>query len=570
MSSLMALLKTHLRAPVFEGDENKTRRGQLLNAVLAASFVLCALNLILTLLFTTEHRDQWWGNLVILAIIVMARAALRRGHVNAASAVLISVIWIGITIGTYNHGGLLNPDFSAYVLTILMGGLLLGGRGALLFAVLSMAMGLISLGRLDATFQTDGREEVVSYAIIFIMAVFLLDMADRSIREALARARRHEGALRESELRARHILVSLPAAVLVRSQENDTILFINPAGARLLGAAAPEEISGKTFQEFFTPQTKKMMVERLRKMRAGEVVPPVECTLYRTDRQIIQVELESQPFIYQNMPCVMAIITDISPRKQAQRDLMKAEGLRSQVERERRAIKMKESFTSMVSHEFRTPLSVILSSKGMLERYYDRYDEAQRLVHLDRIGQQVTYMLEMLDDIMLISEGNAGMTEFRPTPLDVADFCRELIHEMPGGADRFRVTNTAPDQRPALDGRLLRRILGNLLSNAVKYSEEGRPIHLDVRYEGQSVIFSVRDEGVGIPPEAVSEVFEPFFRARNVTAIKGTGLGLTIVRNSVTAHGGEITCRSQPGDGTTFEVRLPIAEEADARGMTGD
>jgi signal transduction histidine kinase len=108
------------------------------------------------------------------------------------------------------------------------------------------------------------------------------------------------------------------------------------------------------------------------------------------------------------------------------------------------------------------------------------------------------------------------------------------------------------------DAALLRPILGNLISNAVKYSPDGSPIHFHVRREGDDAVFEVRDQGIGIPPEDLPQIYEAFFRCSNVGDTPGTGLGLVIVKRCVDLHGGSIHLESSPGTGTTFTVQLPL------------
>jgi signal transduction histidine kinase len=239
--------------------------------------------------------------------------------------------------------------------------------------------------------------------------------------------------------------------------------------------------------------------------------------------------------------------------------------LRIEVSKERELVRIKEQFISTVSHEFRTPLTVILSSSEILERYHNRLSTENQMAYLRKIQKQVRFMTDMLDDILLISRARDGKLVSNPHPLDVVDFCRTLFEQAQLSANphhQFRFH--APDGlgEVMLDEKLLQHIVVNLLSNAVKYSPGGGEIRFDIEAEREWIVLRVSDEGIGIPEPDQARLFETFQRASNIGTIPGTGLGLAIVRDSVTAHGGRIDVDSQEGVGTTFTVWLPRQDDS--------
>jgi PAS domain S-box-containing protein len=230
------------------------------------------------------------------------------------------------------------------------------------------------------------------------------------------------------------------------------------------------------------------------------------------------------------------------------------------LEKEKELGELKSRFISTTSHEFRTPLSTILSSSELLEHYSATWPENRRLQHLHRIQIAVGSMVQLLDDVLIIGRADAGRLEFKPATLDVVQFCHDLVEEMQLGIGAHHVITFSHQGECAegyMDEKLLRQILSNLLSNAIKYSRQGSAVRLELVCQEGKATFRVRDEGIGIPLEDQPRLFESFHRAGNVGSIPGTGLGLTIVKKSVDLHSGTIAVDSRVGEGTTFVVTLP-------------
>jgi signal transduction histidine kinase len=232
------------------------------------------------------------------------------------------------------------------------------------------------------------------------------------------------------------------------------------------------------------------------------------------------------------------------------------------LEKEKELSNLKSRFVTMASHEFRTPLTTILSSAALLEKYSHKLAEEKKINHLQRIQAAVQHMTGLLNDVLLIGKAEAGKLEFQPTPLDLAQFCRELVEEMQQTTDThtiaFRIQNQGTTA--CMDEKLLRLIFSNLLSNAIKYSPQGGVVDFDLVYKPQAVIFYIQDRGIGIPIAEQAQMFDSFHRASNVGTISGTGLGLAIVKKAVDLHGGKIAVKSEVAAGTTFTVTLPLSE----------
>ena len=222
--------------------------------------------------------------------------------------------------------------------------------------------------------------------------------------------------------------------------------------------------------------------------------------------------------------------------------------------------RLKSSFVATVSHEFRTPLAVILLSSDLLERHYERLEPAQRREQLGTIAGAVRRMSALMEQVLLLSRVESGTMECKPASLELGELLRRVCDEVAAATQaRCPIAISAEKLPPArADEGLLRIVLSNLLHNAVKYSATGSAVTVAVERVGKDAWVRVRDRGIGIPAADMKQLFTPFHRAENAANIQGTGLGLAIVKRCVTLHGGEIQCESLAGQGTTFTVRLPV------------
>ena len=230
------------------------------------------------------------------------------------------------------------------------------------------------------------------------------------------------------------------------------------------------------------------------------------------------------------------------------------------LEREQELSRLKSNFVSTVSHEFRTPLGIIVSSAGILDHYLDRLTPDQRREHLTSIQGSATHMAELMEGALLFSRAEADRIEFNPQPIQLAPLCQHVVDEVASATNRRCPIEFSHDSLPADahgDEALLRHILTNLLANAVKYSGEGQPVRLNAWGEAGQMVFRIEDSGVGIPAADRQKLFSAFYRGQNVEHIHGTGLGLFIVKKCVDLHGGQIQIESEEGKGTIVTVTLP-------------
>ena len=235
--------------------------------------------------------------------------------------------------------------------------------------------------------------------------------------------------------------------------------------------------------------------------------------------------------------------------------------LHASLKEEREVGELKSRFVSSVSHEFRTPLGVIMSATDILTRYRDRLPAERIGEHLQEIRHATRQMSSMMEDILLLGRAEAGRVDIKPQPVNLNEFCHRLADETRSAAAQTGHTVITSDPLPGpaqIDEMLFRHIFNNLLHNAIKYSPEEAAVHVHLRAEGSKAIITITDHGIGIPLEDQPKLFEPFARADNVGHLPGTGLGLVVVKRCAELHGGDVSFTSQPGKGTTFTITLPV------------
>lgn len=237
------------------------------------------------------------------------------------------------------------------------------------------------------------------------------------------------------------------------------------------------------------------------------------------------------------------------------------EETRKALERERELNELKSKFVSIASHEFRTPLSAILSSTSLIQQYHLRGEMTKIDKHISRVKSSVHHLTSILNDFLSLGKLEEGRIEVATEQVSLHAFFEEIKEEIKSTLkeeQQLVILFTQPELSFQSDPRILRGILFNLVSNASKYSDSGKSIHLSATYTDDSVTVEVRDAGIGIPQHEVKHVFERFFRASNSSNIQGTGLGLNIVKRYIDLLKGTISFTSELGKGSSFTIILPI------------
>lgn len=400
------------------------------------------------------------------------------------------------------------------------------------------------------------------------LVVVLEDATERMVLEQTLVQRVNEANLLSCALAASKeyidkIITSMADALLVTNRAGK-IKRVNPAAIDLFGYPEDELIEQHISriivdtkflafnQEYLLSASSKDVVRNADvfcKSKLGkEIIISFSCSAIHTDIE------ELQEFVY--------VGRDITDRKQAE------EEMRLALAKEKELNELKSRFVTMVSHEFGNPLNTVLMSVELLENYGNETTEVEKGEYLQHIRSATKQMSQLLRDVLLLGRAEAGKIELAPIPLNLIEFCTKLVEQINVSFGGKRIINFVHPELdisegqisdlPLIDEKLLRHILTNLLSNALKYSPEESAVHLIVNYDAQEAIFQIKDEGMGIPSEDLNNLFETFYRGKNVGKISGTGLGLAIVQQSVNIHGGKISVESKVGVGTTFTVTIPL------------
>ena len=314
----------------------------------------------------------------------------------------------------------------------------------------------------------------------------------------------------------------------------------------------------------------KKVYEVLPQEVAAPIMDCVERALQTDEIQIFEYQLavnnQSRDYeariVVSDKDEVMAIVRDITERKRAEEDI------RNALKKQEELSELRSRFVTMTSHEFRTPLTTILSSAQLLETYSNKMAEEKKLQHLYRIQTAVKHMTQMLNNVLLFGKADVGKLEFKPEPVDLVKFCRDLVEDLQistGNSHTIAFCSQGQGTTAFIDEALLLCILSNLLSNAIKYSLQNGTVHFDLICQQGEAVFHVQDRGIGIPLADQAQLFNSFHRASNVGTISGTGLGLAIVKKSVDLHGGKIAVKSEVGVGTTVTLPLKIQVQTDEK-----
>ena len=257
----------------------------------------------------------------------------------------------------------------------------------------------------------------------------------------------------------------------------------------------------------------------------------------------------------------MELAEAIKKLEKTNRSLQEAQlEIRKALQKEKELHELKSRFVTIASHEFRTPLATVLSSASLIGKYKNTEDDDKRQKHVDRIKSAVSNLTAILNDFLSISRIEEGKIYNVPCSFNLEVFCLEITEELQGfvkQGQQIQYQHFGAQKTVNLDKQLMKNILLNLLSNASKYSPENKVIYFTTEIKNNALTITVKDEGIGIPDVDKVHLFDPFFRAQNVTSIQGTGLGLNIVKKYVDIMGGSISYQSMLDEGTTFIISFP-------------
>jgi PAS domain S-box-containing protein len=365
---------------------------------------------------------------------------------------------------------------------------------------------------------------------------------------------------------------------MVAVNRDGIITLVNRFALTQFGYDKEDELIGKPIEVLIPPGYRKRH-KGLRSNYHGENphARPMGLGLdlfgYKKNGEQFPVEISLSVFSSGEAQYAIAFVNDITVRKKSEEALVRlnaeleekvaerTQSLQEALDKEKELNELKSRFVSMASHEFRTPLSTILSSVFLLQKYVLTEDQSKREKHIQRIASSVNMLNDILNDFLSVGKIEEGRVQLRMTEVDVQQEVESIVGEMrpilkPG---QTIITQHDGPSTAMLDATMLKHIIMNLVSNAIKFSPEGSPIHVITRGDSGGITLSVSDHGIGISAEDQRHLFERFFRAGNATNIQGTGLGLHIVSKYAELMGGTIHCESELDKGTTFIVTFPHA-----------
>lgn len=424
-------------------------------------------------------------------------------------------------------------------------------------------------------------------------------MSCKALREVSNR-KKIEAELRESEIKFRNLTESLPQTVF-EVEKNGKISYINKFGRELFGLNLTELTSNVSIYDLISSEDLDRFKGNLEIIAKYNMSKGFEYTALRANGLTFSVMVYATP-LFLGKDCegfrgVMLDITalkraeeetlnlnrelearvadrtnklntamlelkdEIKVRKYTETELKKAkEDITQALEKEKELNEMKSRFISMISHEYRTPLTVILSSTYLVERFSADNNLPKVTYHLNKVRDSVKEMTVLLDDVLTIGKTNAKNIRMNLERIDLEKTVGNIIENFQSINDsghQFDYTKKGELSAVVLDNKLFTYILNNLLTNAMKFSAAGSKIKIElIENEGKIQLF-VQDEGIGIPEEDQPKLFDPFFRARNTRETSGTGLGLAIVKQCVESLKGNIHFSSKLNHGTSFTVVIP-------------
>lgn len=405
--------------------------------------------------------------------------------------------------------------------------------------------------------------EVVSVPFLYNnRASSLLAVRDITKRKAMAEK------LRQNEEQHKKLIEFLPEAVLVH--DGNKILFCNKAAAMLLGERNIKKLLGKPMEEILVPGRAKNAVKRFNKILANrEFSSYTNGKIISKNKTVTDVEINSTFIIYKGIPAIMDVLRDLETKK-------RMEELRRSVEESTKLLnealeydKLRSEFFSNISHEFRTPLNVILGTLQLINLYQKNntlMNDPSRLTrYTNTMKQNCFRLLRLVNNLIDITKISSGFIKINLKNHDIVqaveDITMSVAEYIQSKGLSIQFDTDVEEKIIACDSDKIERILLNLLSNAVKFSRPGGYIGVNIHDEGDNIIISVKDTGIGMPEDKLDSIFERFTQIdRSLTREhEGSGIGLSIVKSLVEMHNGSIAAKSQYGQGSEFIITLPAA-----------
>ena len=338
--------------------------------------------------------------------------------------------------------------------------------------------------------------------------------------------------------------------------------YVSPSSEQILGYA-PIELVGQTPGEILAKDAanKTIVDSSIRQILQDGIASTYTYKVYTKSGMEKSLEVVAKPVIKNNQVIALqAAIRDVSERENLLIELEQS------LAKERELNELRSMFVATASHQFRTPLTVIQSGVEIMEMYLEDLPDDKQVrfqKQFNKIQTEVERLEFLMSDILLLGRANAARTPFNPENGDLVQYVNEILEN--------KYNNRYPIERKVIlkvsgepvmvdfDHKLIGHAIENIISNAYKYSDEEN-LELHISFDDTEVNLAISDKGMGIPPEDLKNLFQPFYRATNTNDIEGTGLGLAIVKEFVEKHAGKIFLTSKLNKGTTVNVILPVKQ----------
>jgi PAS domain S-box-containing protein len=389
----------------------------------------------------------------------------------------------------------------------------------------------------------------------------------------------------------------------VVTDDKGKIVLVNPAACRIFGYE-DEEMTGQKIEMLIPDEYRQSHIHQRDKFykTAQNRIMGNGRDLYGKKKSgvVFPVEVSLSTYVQDHDRYVIAFIVDITGRKEIEQNVIQQqkqlervsyemrrlnaeleakveertvilkealqrleqsqEELSEALDKERQLSEIKSRFVSMASHEFRTPLSTVLSSASLLSRYTTTDDQPRRDRHIEKIKASVKHLNDLLDDFLSLGKLDEGKVGAEFGELNLQETISDTIDEMKGLVKKNQYIEYEHLGKEIIesDKKMIKNIMINLVSNAIKFSDEGKSVYVRSMVKDEEAVVSVRDEGIGISKEDQAHLFSSFFRGKNALNIQGTGLGLHIVKRYLDLLGGEVDLKSELGKGTIITFTIPV------------
>ena len=391
----------------------------------------------------------------------------------------------------------------------------------------------------------------------------IANLAANRIKHAMAKKEqiKAESELKDSERKLRNVLHSAIDGV-ISINDRGVITEWNKQAEVIFGFLA-EEVIGLTLQETIIPhnfreQHVKGMSHYMDTGKGPVLNQKIEISALRKNGEEFPIELAIIPVVMKGEHSFTAFVSDITVQKGVQEEMEKA------LQKEKELNELKSRFVAMTSHEFRTPLTTIKQNVDLINfRLENRIPEeaADFQKYIQRVETEIKRVTDLMNDILMLGRIDAGKVRIKLIEMDFVDYVEKIIENMTENRPDGRKVDLTVEGVPRkinLDPLLFDHVINNLISNAFKYSEGESNPHMHLIFsELDSMKLKIKDYGIGIPEKDHKSLFQSFYRATNVKNIQGSGLGLSIVREFTLMHGGDISFKSEVGQGTEFVLDIP-------------